>query len=173
MHSAWIMLIIAGLLEVGWAIGLKASEGFTRPLPSVLTLVAMAASFFLLARAMQVLPVGTAYAIWVGIGALGTVAESVDGVFTGRLVGDILHGTGKAHAVRSLAIREGLNLRRCTAYSDSFNDVPMLSLVGTAVAINPDAALRETARKRGWEIRDFRTARRAARIGVPVGATRG
>ncbi len=64
-------------------------------------------------------------------GALGTVAESVDGVFTGRLVGDILHGTGKAHAVRSLAIREGLNLRRCTAYSDSFNDVPMLSLVGT------------------------------------------
>lgn len=100
-------------------------------------------------------------------GALGTVAESVDGVFTGRLVGDILHGTGKAHAVRSLAIREGLNLRRCTAYSDSYNDVPMLSLVGTAVAINPDAALRSLARERGWEIRDFRTARKAARIGVP------
>jgi HAD superfamily hydrolase (TIGR01490 family) len=100
-------------------------------------------------------------------GALGTVAESVDGVFTGRLVGDILHGSGKAHAVRSLAIREGLNLRRCTAYSDSFNDVPMLSLVGTAVAINPDAALRDLARQRGWEIRDFRTARKAARIGVP------
>jgi HAD superfamily hydrolase (TIGR01490 family) len=100
-------------------------------------------------------------------GALGTVAESVDGVFTGRLVGEILHGAGKAHAVRSLAIREGLNLRRCTAYSDSFNDVPMLSLVGTAVAINPDAALRDVARKRGWEIRDFRTARKAARIGVP------
>ncbi|KRD05501.1 hydrolase [Mycobacterium sp. Root265] len=100
-------------------------------------------------------------------GALGTIAESVDGVFTGRLVGDILHGAGKAHAVRSLAIREGLNLRRCTAYSDSFNDVPMLSLVGTAVAINPDAALRDVARERGWEIRDFRTARKAARIGVP------
>ena len=100
-------------------------------------------------------------------GALGTVAESIDGVFTGRLVGDILHGTGKAHAVRSLAIREGLNLRRCTAYSDSFNDVPMLSLVGTAVAINPDADLRDLARERGWEIRDFRTARKAARIGVP------
>lgn len=100
-------------------------------------------------------------------GALGTVAESVDGVFTGRLVGEILHGPGKAHAVRALAIREGLNLRRCTAYSDSFNDVPMLSLVGTAVAINPDAALRATARARGWEIRDFRTARKAARIGVP------
>ncbi len=100
-------------------------------------------------------------------GALGTVAESIDGVFTGRLVGDILHGAGKAHAVRSLAIREGLNLRRCTAYSDSFNDVPMLSLVGTAVAINPDADLRDLARDRGWEIRDFRTARKAARVGVP------
>ena len=100
-------------------------------------------------------------------GALGTVAESVDGVFTGRLVGDILHGTGKAHAVRSLAIREGLNLKRCTAYSDSYNDVPMLSLVGAAVAINPDSALRVLARQRGWEIRDFRTARKAARIGVP------
>jgi HAD superfamily hydrolase (TIGR01490 family) len=100
-------------------------------------------------------------------GALGTVAESVDGVFTGRLVGEILHGTGKAHAVRSLAIREGLNLKRCTAYSDSYNDVPMLSLVGTAVVINPDTRLRNLARERGWEIRDFRTARKAAKIGVP------
>ncbi|MDI3312805.1 MAG: HAD-IB family hydrolase [Mycobacterium sp.] len=100
-------------------------------------------------------------------GALGTVAESVDGVFTGRLVGEILHGSAKAHAVRSLAIREGLNLKRCTAYSDSYNDVPLLSIVGTAVAINPDARLRGVARERGWEIRDFRTARRAARIGVP------
>ena len=67
-------------------------------------------------------------------------------MFTGRLVGDILHGAGKAHAVRSLAIREGLNLKRCTAYSDSHNDVPMLSLVGTAVAINPDSDLRDLAR---------------------------
>ncbi|PFX02915.1 putative hydrolase [Nocardia farcinica] len=101
-------------------------------------------------------------------GALGTVAESVDGKFTGRLVGDILHGLGKAHAVRALAIREGLNLKRCTAYSDSHNDVPMLSLVGTAVAINPDADLREVAKNRGWEIRDFRTGRKAAKIGVPT-----
>jgi HAD superfamily hydrolase (TIGR01490 family) len=100
-------------------------------------------------------------------GALGTVAESVDGVFTGRLVGELLHGTGKAHAVRSLAIREGLNLKRCTAYSDSINDLPLLSLVGTAVAVNPDPQLRALARRRGWEIRDFRTARKAARIGVP------
>lgn len=101
-------------------------------------------------------------------GALGTVAESADGLFTGRLVGDILHGLGKAHAVRSLAIREGLNLKRCTAYSDSHNDVPMLSLVGTAVAINPDTDLRDVARVRGWEVRDYRTARKAAKIGVPT-----
>ncbi|MBC6446511.1 HAD family hydrolase [Actinokineospora xionganensis] len=100
-------------------------------------------------------------------GALGTVAESTDGVFTGKLVGEMLHGPAKAHAVRSLAAREGLDLRRCTAYSDSSNDVPMLSVVGTAVAVNPDSGLREVARKRGWEIRDFRTGRKAAKIGVP------
>ena len=100
-------------------------------------------------------------------GALGTVAESVDGRYTGRLVGEMLHGKAKAHAVRALAVREGLDLRRCSAYSDSANDVPMLSVVGTAVAVNPDQGLREIARKRGWEIRDFRTGRKAARIGVP------
>ncbi|MGC4934351.1 HAD family hydrolase [Gordonia sp. DT30] len=110
-------------------------------------------------------------------GALGTVAESRNGVFTGRLVGDILHGPGKAHAVRALAIREGLNLKRCTAYSDSHNDVPMLSLVGTAVAINPDADLRDVAKVRGWEMYDFRTARKAAKYGagtaLAVGAAGG
>jgi HAD superfamily hydrolase (TIGR01490 family) len=100
-------------------------------------------------------------------GALGTVTESVDGVYTGRMVGDIMHGRAKAHAVRALAAREGLDLRRCTAYSDSANDVPMLSVVGTAVAVNPDAELREIARKRGWAIYDFRTGRKAAKIGVP------
>ncbi|MBB5954713.1 HAD superfamily hydrolase (TIGR01490 family) [Saccharothrix tamanrassetensis] len=100
-------------------------------------------------------------------GALGTVSESEDGIYTGKLVGDLLHGRAKAHAVRALAAKEGLDLRRCTAYSDSVNDVPMLSVVGTAVAVNPDSGLRDTARKRGWEIRDFRTGRKAARIGVP------
>jgi HAD superfamily hydrolase (TIGR01490 family) len=100
-------------------------------------------------------------------GALGTVAESVDGVYTGRLAGEMLHGKAKAQAVRALAAREGLDLRRCAAYSDSSNDIPMLSAVGTAVAVNPDVTLRDTARKRGWEIRDFRTGRKAARIGVP------
>ncbi|MCW4354967.1 HAD-IB family hydrolase [Hoyosella sp. YIM 151337] len=101
-------------------------------------------------------------------GALGTVLESRDGRFTGRLVGDLLHGRGKAHAVRALAAREGLNLRRCTAYSDSFNDMPMLTAVGTAVAINPDSDLREVAKARSWEIRDFRTGRKAAKIGIPT-----
>ena len=100
-------------------------------------------------------------------GALGTVLESEGGVYTGRLVGEMLHGPAKAHAVRALAAREGLDLRRCTAYSDSANDVPMLSVVGTAVAVNPDGTLREAARKKGWEIRDFRTGRKAAKIGVP------
>jgi HAD superfamily hydrolase (TIGR01490 family) len=100
-------------------------------------------------------------------GALGTVAEHEDGVYTGRLVGEMLHGPAKAHAVRALAAREGLDLRRCTAYSDSANDIPMLSVVGTAVAVNPDSGLREVARKRNWEIRDFRTGRKAAKIGVP------
>ena len=79
-------------------------------------------------------------------GALGTVAESVDGVFTGQLVGDILHGLGKAHAVRSLAIREGLNLKRCTAYSDSINDVPMLQVAGLSlVTAHASAAVRAHA----------------------------
>jgi HAD superfamily hydrolase (TIGR01490 family) len=100
-------------------------------------------------------------------GALGTVAESVDGLYTGRLVGEILHGPAKAHAVRALAVTEGLDLRRCTAYSDSVNDVPMLSAVGTAVAVNPDSELRDIAKERGWQVRDFRTGRRAAKIGVP------
>jgi quaternary ammonium compound-resistance protein SugE len=70
---AWIVLVIAGLLEVGWAIGLKYTEGFTRPVPTVLTLASMAASVALLGWAMRSLPVGTAYAVWVGIGAVGTV----------------------------------------------------------------------------------------------------
>ena len=101
-------------------------------------------------------------------GALGTVAESVDGVYTGALVGEMLHGRAKAAAVRAMAAREGLDLRRCTAYSDSINDLPMLSAVGTAIAVNPDSELRDVARQRGWQIRDFRVSRKpAVRIGVP------
>ncbi|MHB2023704.1 MAG: HAD family hydrolase [Mycobacteriales bacterium] len=101
-------------------------------------------------------------------GALGTVAESVDGIYTGRLVGEPLHGPAKAEAIRALARREGLDLGRCSAYSDSVNDLPMLEAVGHPVAVNPDAALRRIARARGWQIRDFRSGRKAAKVGLPV-----
>lgn len=67
----WLFLVLAGLLEVGWAVGLKYSEGFTRPLPSVLTVVAMVVGFYLLSLSMREIPLGTAYGIWVGIGAVG------------------------------------------------------------------------------------------------------
>ena len=69
---AWLMLIVAGLLEIVWAIGLKYTEGFTRPLASAVTLTAMVLSMGLLGLAMKTLPAGTAYAVWVGIGAVGT-----------------------------------------------------------------------------------------------------
>ncbi|GAA4218187.1 HAD-IB family hydrolase [Actinocatenispora rupis] len=102
-------------------------------------------------------------------GALGTVAETRDGIYTGRLVGDLLHGPAKAEAIRALAAREKLDLDRCVAYSDSINDLPMLTVTGGAVAINPDAPLRRLARARGWEVHDFRTGRRAAKYVLPVG----
>ena len=101
-------------------------------------------------------------------GALGTVAEVKGGRYTGRLVGELMHGEAKAQAVRALAEREGLDLSRCTAYSDSANDLPMLTLCGSAVAVNPDTELRAVARSRGWTVRDFRTGRKAAKIGVPT-----
>jgi quaternary ammonium compound-resistance protein SugE len=69
---AWLMLVLAGLFEVAWAIGLKYTQGFTRLVPSVLTLAAMGVSFFLLAQALKTIPVGTGYAVWTGIGAAGT-----------------------------------------------------------------------------------------------------
>ncbi|MBC3538448.1 quaternary ammonium compound efflux SMR transporter SugE [Rufibacter sediminis] len=72
MNSAWIYLIVAGLCEIGWAIGLKYTEGFSKLWPSVATVVVMILSFVLLAQAMRTLPVGTAYASWTGIGAVGT-----------------------------------------------------------------------------------------------------
>lgn len=106
-------------------------------------------------------------------GALGTVSEIEDGIYTGRLVGEPMHGEAKAVAIRALAQREGLDLARCAAYSDSANDVPMLSMVGRPVAVNPDSELRAIARARGWEIRDFRTGRKAARIGLPTALAAG
>jgi len=69
----WLILLLAGLMEIGWAIGLKYTDNFSRLIPSVLTLCAMAISVWLLSLAMKTLPVGTAYAVWTGIGAVGTV----------------------------------------------------------------------------------------------------
>lgn len=75
---AWLILFIAGLLEVGWALGLKATEGFTRLVPSLLTGAAIVGSMVLLAHASRTLPIGTAYAVWVGVGVVGA---SVGGIF--------------------------------------------------------------------------------------------
>lgn len=87
---AWVLLLLAGLLEVGWAIGLKYTEGFTRLVPSALTLAAMTGSVLLLGVAMKTLPVGTSYAVWVGVGAVGTAILGMvlfgEPANTGRLV---------------------------------------------------------------------------------------
>uniref|UniRef100_A0A3B0M041 Guanidinium exporter n=1 Tax=Arsenophonus endosymbiont of Trialeurodes vaporariorum TaxID=235567 RepID=A0A3B0M041_9GAMM len=79
---AWLMLLIAGLLKIVWAIGLKYTQGFTRLTPSIITLVAMLFSVVLLAYAMKTLPTGTAYAVWIGIGAVGTAIIGI--IFLGE-----------------------------------------------------------------------------------------
>ena len=106
-------------------------------------------------------------------GALGTVAETADGVYTGRLVGGLLHGDAKAEAVLALAEREHLDLAACSAYSDSANDLPMLSLVGHPNAVNPDSALRSMAKEHGWPVYDFRKGRKATMVALPVAAGAG
>ncbi|MEO8605859.1 MAG: SMR family transporter [bacterium] len=74
---AWTLLLIAGLFEIGFAVGLKYSEGFTRPLPLALTAVALVASLYLLSMALRVIPLGTGYAVWTGIGAIGTAVLGI------------------------------------------------------------------------------------------------
>jgi quaternary ammonium compound-resistance protein SugE len=74
---AWLLLFLAGLFETGWAVGLKYTQGFTRLVPSALTVAAVGVSFWLLATALRTLPVGTAYAVWTGIGAVGTVVFGI------------------------------------------------------------------------------------------------
>lgn len=74
---AWIILTIAGLFEIGWAVGLKYTEGFTRPIPTALTGVSLVASMILLGWAVKTLPLGTAYAVWTGIGAVGTAIVGI------------------------------------------------------------------------------------------------
>ena len=106
-------------------------------------------------------------------GALGTVAEVTDGVYTGRLAGGLLHGAAKAAAVQALADRENLDLARCSAYSDSINDLPMLNLVGHPNVVNPDGQLRALAKERNWPIHDFRRGRKATIVAIPVAAGAG
>lgn len=106
-------------------------------------------------------------------GALGTVAEHIDGVYTGELVGEMLHGEGKAVAVRAIVERDGLVLDDCYAYSDSSNDLPMLSLVGHPCAVNPDKTLRGHAKANGWRIRDYRTGRKVAVAGAKTAVAAG
>jgi HAD superfamily hydrolase (TIGR01490 family) len=106
-------------------------------------------------------------------GALGTVSEVRDGMYTGRLQGGPLHGLAKAEAVKALAEQEGLDLERCWAYSDSSNDIPMLSTVGNPVAVNPDPALRAHAIQNTWRIRDFRRREQVKRFALPAAAGAG
>ena len=90
MSKAWILLVIAGLLEVCWAIGLKYTQGFTKLFPSIFTAVTLAASMYLLALAAKEIPIGTAYGVWVGIGALGAAILGIilfqEPVTAGRLI---------------------------------------------------------------------------------------
>lgn len=106
-------------------------------------------------------------------GALGTVSEIEDGVYTGRLVGKPLHGLAKAEAIRALAEREGLDLTASAAYSDSSNDIPMLSAVGHPAAVNPDSTLRSHARANNWRIYDFRRREQVKEYAKPALITGG
>ena len=102
-------------------------------------------------------------------GALGTEAELVEGTYTGRLLGPVLHGPAKLDAVVRLADEQGWDLHQCSAYSDSVNDRPLLEGVGRPVAVNPDRHLRELADKRGWPVQDFRRRRRLWLVWLPAG----
>ena len=100
-------------------------------------------------------------------GALGTEAELVDGTYTGRMLGPVLHGPVKIDAVLELAQKEGIDLAQSSAYSDSLNDRPLLEGVGHPVAVNPDRFLRKLAVERGWPVHDFRRNRRLWLVWVP------
>ncbi|OUM42030.1 HAD family hydrolase [Arthrobacter sedimenti] len=106
-------------------------------------------------------------------GALGTVGEVAEGLYTGKLVGEFLHGPAKAAAIIALAERENLDLARCWGYSDSYNDIPLLTVVGHPVAINPDSRLRRHARANNWPVYDFRSGRRAATFGLRAATVAG
>ncbi len=106
-------------------------------------------------------------------GALGTVSQTENGIYTGKLAGYPLHGLAKAEAVRALAGSEHYDLSTCFAYSDSANDIPMLSTVGFPTAVNPDPELRAYAKKMDWEISDFRKRAQLRENAVPAAVTAG
>lgn len=106
-------------------------------------------------------------------GALGSEAELVDGVYTGRMLGPVLHGPAKLEAVRQLADDQGIDLRESSAYSDSVNDRPLLEGVGHPVAVNPDHTLGHMAAERGWPVHDFRRHRRLWLVWLPSGVAVG
>jgi HAD superfamily hydrolase (TIGR01490 family) len=115
-----------------------------------------------------------AIAAYLGMdGALGTEAELVDGTYTGRLLGPVLHGPAKLDAVVRLAATQGFDLRESSAYSDSVNDRPLLEGVGRPVAVNPDRHLRDLAAERGWPVQDFRRRRRLWLVWLPTGVAAG
>jgi HAD superfamily hydrolase (TIGR01490 family) len=91
-------------------------------------------------------------------GALGTEVEEREGIFTGKLVGSVMHGAAKADAARELALTRNASLEDCWAYSDSANDLPLLSLVGNRVVVNPDASLASHARDAGWPVVQLKPA---------------
>ncbi|MPV38240.1 HAD family hydrolase [Georgenia subflava] len=103
-------------------------------------------------------------------GALGTRVQAVDGYYTGRLDGTMLHGAGKEVAVRELALERGIDLAGSFAYGDSINDVAIMSAVGHPCAINPEPRLRLHAAEAGWPVRDFRRRRRSLREDLRTGA---
>jgi HAD superfamily hydrolase (TIGR01490 family) len=104
-------------------------------------------------------------------GAIATVSEVENGVYTGRLKNPPMHGAQKALAVEALAEKHDLVLNHSFAYSDSSNDIPLLNCVGNPTAINPDSELRSYASEHGWPVHDFRRQRLIKRYGVPAGAT--
>ena len=101
-------------------------------------------------------------------GALGSKAETENGLYTGKMNGPLLHGKEKAAAIRELAIEKNLDLRKCFAYSDSNNDLPLLQCVGHPSVINPDALLSLRAMAEGWPIHDFRKARFIGKAISPI-----
>jgi HAD superfamily hydrolase (TIGR01490 family) len=103
-------------------------------------------------------------------GVVGTRAEVRDGVFTGALDGPMCHREEKARRVQEVAAHRGIDLSRSFAYSDSINDLPLFELVGEPVAMNPDRKLASLARRRGWQILDFRVARRRTLVASAAGA---